>query len=579
MMGFFFKKILKPFLDFSWLIFLALGGCSNVKEEIYIHKNLENKVFFQALGTSPTNLNLTINLGQNSIKPIWFNDRFMISGLDLAKPKYLVMVRYSPRSSLGKELRTMADQETSSSLWLQYEPEDEPTGYALLALENDGELSGLAARAHRDAFPACGALELLPTDLTFAEQKPTGPVYSELLKIPEVESLFGATSQEEVKGTIAYLEDLGTRFHGSTQGQLVSQKVANLWETSSSGLSSLKIELPSSNQSGQKSVVATIPGQTDDGQTVILGAHLDSINGAVFGEPAPGADDDASGIATLREILRVIASKNLKFKRRIEFHAYGAEEVGLLGSSAIAQNYAKSGRKVVGMMQFDMNAWSQSPGQKVYLIKNDTHDSLRKGVMDLMHTYFQSDFEEATLTAGTSDHKSWTLAGYPSVFPFENPQAYNKALHTNRDTTQTINNLQLTERMVQLGLAFVAHYGGLVAAENSAEDRAKEILETLSKDLKIAVAPASAANTYDVSVSAPSDVKSVEICLGDQKPAVECSGERLVLAQSQEKASRIFYGTLTPLGLSAGKRLSLYGRSGQGKTTHLRTIRLDPKTP
>jgi leucyl aminopeptidase len=564
-------------LFFNFIMFL--GGCAAEKSEFFIRKDLRHQIFFEPLRANRAAKDLGDQLKGTTKNIMWFNDLFVISGQVNNKPRYLVMVKYKKGSRLAEEFASMVDKDNSSSIWLKYDPVDEATGYALVALQDEAELSGLALLTHKDAFPACGSLELLPSDLALSDQPLVGPLYSELLKIPEVEALFGITNKDEIKSTISSLESSGTRFHASNQGLTIPQKVLSLWESSSKGLTPLNMEQVPVNQSAQKSVVLSLPGQADDTQTVILGAHLDSINGGGFAEPAPGADDDATGVATLREILRVITLKNLKFKRRVELHAYGAEEVGLLGSGTLAQNYAKSARKVVGMMQFDMNGWSQAPGQKVYLIKNDTNDTLRKGVKDLMHTYFQSDFEEVNLTAGTSDHKSWTLSGYPSVFPFENPQAYNKALHTNRDTSETINNLQLTERMVHLGLAFISHYAGLVTAENSAETRSKEILATLSKDLKLAITPSSSAGSYDVTVSVPQEVKSVELCFGSKIPAVECVGDHHVLSQAQEKGGRLFYGVVEPLSLSAGVHLALFGRSDQGKITHLRTVRLDPKNP
>ena len=53
---------------------------------------------------------------------------------------------------------------------------------------------------------------------------------------------------------------------------------------------------------------------------------------------APGADDDASGIATLTEVIRVALANGWKPKRTVKFMGYAAEEVGLRGSNAIAQN-------------------------------------------------------------------------------------------------------------------------------------------------------------------------------------------------------------------------------------------------
>jgi leucyl aminopeptidase len=69
---------------------------------------------------------------------------------------------------------------------------------------------------------------------------------------------------------------------------------------------------------------------------------------------APGADDNASGIAVVTETLRAIIASGFKPKRTIKFIGYAAEEVGLRGSKAIAQDYKNQGLNIVGVAQFDM---------------------------------------------------------------------------------------------------------------------------------------------------------------------------------------------------------------------------------
>ncbi|MCA2976925.1 MAG: M20/M25/M40 family metallo-hydrolase [Myxococcaceae bacterium] len=88
-------------------------------------------------------------------------------------------------------------------------------------------------------------------------------------------------------------------------------------------------------------VVARRPGATP-GQAVIVGAHLDHLG---FGgphslapdstAPHPGADDNASGVATLLEVARQVASAPQAPPRDVVFAAFSAEEAGVLGSSAL----------------------------------------------------------------------------------------------------------------------------------------------------------------------------------------------------------------------------------------------------
>ena len=111
---------------------------------------------------------------------------------------------------------------------------------------------------------------------------------------------------------------------------------------------------------GQNSVIATIPGQCN--KTVVIGAHLDSINmffPAFFA--APGADDDGSGTVTILEALRVLLTSESiihgNASNTIEFHWYSAEEGGLLGSQAVFSAYEQEGRDVKAMLQQDMTGY------------------------------------------------------------------------------------------------------------------------------------------------------------------------------------------------------------------------------
>jgi len=72
----------------------------------------------------------------------------------------------------------------------------------------------------------------------------------------------------------------------------------------------------------QSSIVAKFPGKTS-GAVTILGAHMDSINGAnPTSGRAPGADDDGSGSTNLIEAFRVLVSSGFKPSTPVEFHWY-----------------------------------------------------------------------------------------------------------------------------------------------------------------------------------------------------------------------------------------------------------------
>lgn len=107
-------------------------------------------------------------------------------------------------------------------------------------------------------------------------------------------------------------------------------------------------------------VEAEIQGSTSE-EIVLVTAHLDSTaaNDHPFNaknDPAPGADDDASGIAAvlaIAEVVKELASLSPP-KRTIRFVLFNAEEHGLVGSQAYAKTQAAKAAPIVGVYQMDM---------------------------------------------------------------------------------------------------------------------------------------------------------------------------------------------------------------------------------
>jgi len=211
----------------------------------------------------------------------------------------------------------------------------------------------------------------------------------------------------------------------------------------------------------QPSVVATIAGRSPD--VVIVGAHEDSIrSGAATGE-APGADDDASGTATVIETFRIIC-EDLGFvpAKTLEFHTYAAEEVGLRGSQAMATYYQSRGIKVAGMMQLDMTGYKN--GAPAIM-----NDYVNKPLTDLLFKIAENyapppppDSKWVVTTCGyaCSDHASWDRSGFPAVLPSEATMAKsNPNIHTIRDTLSLLNTPHM-KLFVQLALGWCAELAG-----------------------------------------------------------------------------------------------------------------------
>ncbi|MGL5942864.1 MAG: M20/M25/M40 family metallo-hydrolase [Waterburya sp.] len=115
-------------------------------------------------------------------------------------------------------------------------------------------------------------------------------------------------------------------------------------------------------------VEAELQGSESE-EIVLVTAHLDST--AAFSDhpydserdPAPGADDDASGVAAVLAIADVIKQMTAikSPKRTIRFVLFNAEEHGLVGSQAYARKQAIMAAPIVGVYQMDMVGYNVNP--------------------------------------------------------------------------------------------------------------------------------------------------------------------------------------------------------------------------
>lgn len=105
-----------------------------------------------------------------------------------------------------------------------------------------------------------------------------------------------------------------------------------------------------------KNVVGIIPGNDPllKDEYIVVGAHYDHV-GIQGGEIYNGADDNASGAATLIEVARILKERQDLLKRSVVVAAFDAEEKGLWGSDALAEKMDLG--KVKLMMSIDMVGW------------------------------------------------------------------------------------------------------------------------------------------------------------------------------------------------------------------------------
>jgi len=293
--------------------------------------------------------------------------------------------------------------------------------------------------------------------------------------------------------TIADMSSYANRYYTTNNGVNASNWLKQRWSTMAAGRSDIAVTQYTHASWPQKSVILTITGSDNPNEVVVLGGHLDSINQAGTSETtrAPGADDDASGIASMTEVLRVMIASGYKPRRTIKLIGYAAEEVGLRGSQDIAQNHKANNVDVVGVMQLDMTNYKGS-ADDIYLYTDYTDSAQNSFVGNLIATYLP------TLKIGydrcgyaCSDHASWTAAGYWSSMPFEAAMGEDDPyIHTANDTyANTGNQAEHALKFARMALAYAVELGSDGAGVTPPADHTETYTGTLAKGQTRAYGP------------------------------------------------------------------------------------------
>ncbi len=116
-----------------------------------------------------------------------------------------------------------------------------------------------------------------------------------------------------------------------------------------------------------KNVVATIAGSDPtDNRVILISGHLDSRNSDAQDSinAAPGANDDASGVAVVLELARVMSSRS--FPCTLIFMAVQGEEQGLLGARHMAEKLKAENANLIAMLNNDIvgNVTASETGDK-----------------------------------------------------------------------------------------------------------------------------------------------------------------------------------------------------------------------
>lgn len=189
---------------------------------------------------------------------------------------------------------------------------------------------------------------------------------------PEIEKMISEVSKDSLEAYIKKMVSLGTRNTLSTQTDpkrgigaarnWVLNRFNEFAKNSNGGLTAF-IDTITLQPDGRRvdaplllgNVVATLKGSDpNDNRIFIISGHLDNMRSNVMDRTgdAPGANDDASGVAAVMECARIMSKHS--FPATVLFVAVSGEEQGLLGANFMAEKAKKENRNIEAVLNNDI---------------------------------------------------------------------------------------------------------------------------------------------------------------------------------------------------------------------------------
>jgi hypothetical protein len=206
--------------------------------------------------------------------------------------------------------------------------------------------------------------------------------------------------------------------------------------------------------SGLRNIIADLPGTDPALGTLVVSAHLDSTAKAEAGwdattDPAPGADDDASGVAAVLGLAAAFASWEPGFLRSVRFVLFTAEEVGLQGSFAYVDALGAAGEDIDMVLQLDPIGYNGAGQDRLWFAYDPRWDdsvALVSEAADARGTWLEVQGVNRELLgsqAERSDHFPFWEAGIKALHfgAFPPPPDY----HRTTDTLAVVDAAFLTE--------------------------------------------------------------------------------------------------------------------------------------
>ena len=272
-----------------------------------------------------------------------------------------------------------------------------------------------------------------------------------------IREMMDQVNMDSLQATVQHLQDYQSRIWNSTNAFTASDWIAGRMQALG-----LEVEQQAFNASTWMGSGAAAPnvigiqrGTLYPDTYVVCGSHFDSFSYEAMygGGTAPGADDNATGVASVLESARIMTQ--YEFEYSIVYCCYGCEEMGLYGSEAYASRCQQQGMDIIGYFNNDMNGYLYGDQIHIDCIYPNSVEPIGTYYINVANIYFpEMPVRHVNFNQGDSDHTSFNNHGYMGIYPFEDYQNYSPNIHTPQDLIgPSVNSFGMSQRYCQMNMA------------------------------------------------------------------------------------------------------------------------------
>lgn len=286
---------------------------------------------------------------------------------------------------------------------------------------------------------------------------------------PTIREMMNQVNMDSLEATVQHLQDYQSRIWDSENAFAASDWIASRMEALGLEVEQQPFYASTWTGSGQAApnVIGIQRGTLYPDVYVVCGSHFDSFSYEAMygGGTCPGADDNATGVASVLESARIMTQ--YEFEYSIVYCAYGCEEMGLYGSEAYASRCQQEGMEIIGYFNNDMNGYLYGDQIHIDCIYPNSVAPIGDYYMNVGSVYFpELPIRHVNFSAGDSDHTSFNNHGYMGIYPFEDVDHYSPYIHTPNDLIGvSVTSWEMSQRYCQMNIGCLSEIANPVGSQ------------------------------------------------------------------------------------------------------------------